>query len=144
MIADLADKLLGSSLTPKRSAREARRASQVEHRHGFGFLLPSINDDPANPSGVGAIAGMSQQWPWMTVHLNVAAAIAAADADAFVSMIVEGPPTAPPCGVFTSRTIGHDKSALVGAIWQVRDNIAFDVGLRAAGVATSAARVASA
>ena len=76
----------------------------------------------------------------MTVHLNVAAAITRQQtADAFVGMILEGPrdwPLRPVAEVFYERDfIGvTTKSALVGAIWQVRDNIAFDVGLRGAQV----------
>lgn len=109
----------------------------------FGFLLPSINDDPANGTAGtgGSLAGIvSQQWPWMTVHLNVAASITRQQtADAFVGMILEGPrdwPLRPVAEVFYERDfVGvTTTSALVGAIWQVRDNIAFDVGLRAAQV----------
>lgn len=106
----------------------------------FGFLLPSINDDSTRGTG-GSLAGIvSQQWPWMTVHLNAAVAITRQQtADAFFGVILEGPrdwPLRPVAEVFYERDFGGvtTKSALVGAIWQVRDNIAFDVGLRAAQV----------
>jgi hypothetical protein len=106
----------------------------------FGFLLPGINDDPSSGTG-GSVAGIvSQQWPWMTVHLNAAVAITRQQtADAFVGVIVEGPrdwPLRPVAEVFHERDFGGvtTTSALVGAIWQVRDNIAFDVGLRGAQV----------
>jgi len=106
----------------------------------FGFLLPSINDDPTSGTG-GSLAGIvSQQWPWMTVHFNAAIAITRQQtADAFVGVIVEGPrdwPLRPVAEVFYERDFGGvtTTSALVGAIWQVRDNIAFDVGLRGAQV----------
>jgi hypothetical protein len=106
----------------------------------FGFLLPSINDDPTNSTG-GSVAGIvSQQWPWLTVHFNAALAITHQQtADAFVGLILEGPhdwPLRPVAEVFYERDFGGvtTKSALVGAIWQVRDNIAFDVGLRGAQV----------
>ena len=106
----------------------------------FGFLLPDINGDPTSGTG-GSLAGIvSQQWPWMTVHLNAAAAITRQQtADVFVGMIVEGPhdwPLRPVAEVFYERDFGgvSTTSALVGAIWQVRDNIAFDVGLRGAQV----------
>jgi len=137
--------LLGSGLFLKAVLREG----SLQGKPGpsiateFGFLFPSINDDPANgPTGTGgSVAGIvSQQWPWMTVHLNVAAAITRQQtADAFVGVILEGPrdwPLRPVAEVFYERDFGGltTKSALVGAIWQVRDNIAFDVGLRAAQV----------
>ena len=106
----------------------------------FGFLLPSINDDPTNSTG-GSVAGIvSQQWPWLTVHFNAALAITHQQtADAFVGLILEGPhdwPLRPVAEVFYERDFGGvtTRSALVGAIWQVRDNIAFDVGLRGAQV----------
>jgi hypothetical protein len=76
----------------------------------------------------------------MTAHLNAAVAITRQQsADAFVGLIVEGPrdwPLRPVAEVFYERDFGGvtTTSALVGAIWQVRDNIAFDVGLSAAQV----------
>jgi hypothetical protein len=104
----------------------------------FGFLLPGINDDPSRGTG-GSVAGIvSQQWPWMTVHLNAAVAITRQQtADAFFGVIVEGPrewPLRPVAEIFYERDFGGltTTSALVGAIWQVRDNIAFDLGLRGA------------
>lgn len=106
----------------------------------FGFLLPSINDDPTRGTGGSLAAIVSQQWPWMTVHLNAAVAVTRQQtADAFVGLIVEGPrdwPLRPVAEVFYERDSGGvtTTSALVGAIWQVRDNIAFDVGLRGAQV----------
>lgn len=137
--------LLGSGLFLKGVLREGSLQGKLGPSIAaeFGFLLPSINDDPANrPTGTGgSVAGIvSQQWPWITMHLNVAAAITRQQtADAFVGMIVEGPrdwPVRPVAEVFYERDfVGvTTTSALVGAIWQVRDNIAFDVGLRAAQV----------
>lgn len=106
----------------------------------FGFLLPSINDDPTRGTG-GSLAGIvSQQWPWLTVHLNAAVAITRQQtADAFFGVILEGPrdwPLRPVAEVFYERDFSGitTTSALVGAIWQVRGNIAFDVGLRGAQV----------
>jgi hypothetical protein len=106
----------------------------------FGFLLPDLNGDPTSGTG-GSVAGIvSQQWPWMTVHLNAAVAFTRQQtADAFVGLIVEGPhdwPLRPVAEVFYERDFGGvtTRSALVGAIWQVRDNIAFDVALRGAQV----------
>ena len=103
----------------------------------FGFLLPGINDEPGTTGG--SVAGIvSQQWSWMTVHLNAAAAITRQQhGDLFLGMIVEGPrrwAVRPVGEVFYERDFAGvtTTSALIGAIWQVRDNLAFDVGLRRA------------
>ena len=76
----------------------------------------------------------------MTVHLNAAVAITRQQtADALFGAILEGPRDwllRPVAEVFYERDFGGvtTTSALVGAIWQVRGNIAFDVGLRGAQV----------
>jgi hypothetical protein len=104
----------------------------------FGLLLPGINDEP----GVGgSVAGIvSQQWPWATVHLNVVAAVTRQQhGDVFVGAIVEGPrewPVRPVAEVFHERDFGRltTTSELIGAIWQVRETLSFDAGLRRARV----------
>jgi hypothetical protein len=104
----------------------------------FGLLLPGINDEP----GVGgSVAGIvSQQWPWATVHLNVVAAVTRQQhGDVFVGAIVEGPrewPVRPVAEVFHERDFGRltTASGLIGAIWQVRETLSFDAGLRRARV----------
>jgi hypothetical protein len=100
----------------------------------FGVLLPGINAQP----GLGAsLAGIvSQRWEWGTIHLNVATALTRDQhADLFLGAIVEGPikwPVRPVVEVFFEDEIRQSRtvSALGGAIWQVRDNLSFDVGLR--------------
>src|SRR5207249_2061629 len=57
------------------------------------------------------------------------------DADLFLSTILEGPhdwPVRPVAEIVYEREFGRAeiKSALVGAIWQIRDDLAVDVGLR--------------
>lgn len=57
----------------------------------------------------------------------------------FIDAIVEGPHewvVRPVAEIFHERNIGQfqTRSALVGAIWQVQDNIAVDFGLRGARV----------
>lgn len=104
----------------------------------IGLLLPGINDEP----GVGgSVAGIvSQQWPWITVHFNVAGAVTRQQhGDVFVGAIVEGPrdwPVRPVAEVFHERDFGGltTTSGLIGAIWQVREALLFDVGLRRARV----------
>jgi len=134
--------LVGNGLFLKAILREGSLQGQLGPSIAteFGFILPDLNGDPTSGTG-GSVAGIvSQQWPWMTVHLNAAIAITRQQtADAFFGVIVEGPhdwPLRPVAEVFYERDFGGvtTTSALVGAIWQVRDNIAFDVGLRGAQV----------
>ena len=100
----------------------------------FGVLLPDSNGD----SGFGAsIAGIvSQRWDWGAIHLNAATALTRDHhADLFLGTIIEGPSkwtVRPVAEVFYEEEFGksHTVSGLVGAIWQVRDDLAFDVGFR--------------
>jgi hypothetical protein len=100
----------------------------------FGVLFP----DSTGENGFGAsIAGIiSQRWDWGAVHFNTAAAITREHhADLFVGTIIEGPAkwkVRPVAEVFYEEEFGqaHTISGLVGAIWQVRENLAVDVGLR--------------
>jgi hypothetical protein len=101
----------------------------------FGFLLPDINN---GQSGVGwsTAAIVSQRWSALTVHFNAEVALTRRqNADLAFSTIVEGPrdwPVRPVAELFYEREFRGSEtgSALVGAIWQVRDNVAFDIGLR--------------
>ena len=100
----------------------------------FGVLLP----DSTGASGVGAsLAGIvSQRWDWGTIHLNAATALTREHhADIFLGAIIEGPSkwsVRPVSEFFVEQAFGqfNTVSALVGLIWQVRDNLSFDVGLR--------------
>jgi len=100
----------------------------------FGVLLPDSSGD----SGVGAsIAGIaSQRWDWGAIHLNAATAVTRDHhGDLFLGTIFEGPSkwkVRPVAEVFYEEEFGksHIVSGLLGAIWQVRDDLAFDVGLR--------------
>jgi hypothetical protein len=100
----------------------------------FGVLLPGINNDRGTGASVAGI--ISQRWEAITVHLNAAAAMTRQQhADLFVSTILEGPhdwQVRPVAELAYERDFGRleTKSALVGAIWQVRDDVALDVGLR--------------
>lgn len=102
----------------------------------LGVLLPGINDEPGVGGSIAGIA--SQRWPWLTVHLNAAAAITRQrHGDLFFSIIAEGPHdwnVRPVAELSCEREFRglRATSGLVGAIWQVRDNVAIDVGLRAA------------
>jgi hypothetical protein len=100
----------------------------------FGVLLPEVNGD----SGVGAsLAGIvSQRWDWGTIHFNAAARLTRQHTgEAFTSIIIEGPSkwtVRPVAEVFYEQEINQSTtiSGLVGLIWQVRDNLSFDVAFR--------------
>ena len=102
----------------------------------FGILLPGIHDERGTGASVAGI--VSQQWSWVTVHFNAAAALTREQhADIFIDAIVEGPhewAVRPVAEFFHERDFGRfqTRSALVGAIWQVKDNLAIDFGLRGA------------
>ena len=104
----------------------------------FGVLLPGINDQ----HGTGAVLNgiVSQRWDWGTVHLNTQIELTRQQhADYFLDSIIEGPHDWPvrPVGEFfyeSDVSLFRSGSALVGAIWQVQDNIAVDFGLRGARV----------
>jgi hypothetical protein len=100
----------------------------------FGVLLP----DSMGNSGVGAsLAGIvSQRWDWGTIHLNVETGLTRDHhADLFLGGIIEGPSSwtiRPVAEFFYEKEFGQAEtvSALIGAIWHVRDDLSFDVGLR--------------
>jgi len=104
----------------------------------FGMLLPGIRGEHGTGASVAGI--VSQRWEWVTLHLNATAAVTRQQhADLFLGVIGEGPhdwPVRPVAELFYERDFGllNTKSALVGAIWQLRDNLAFDIGLRGARV----------
>ena len=100
----------------------------------FGLLLPGLNAEPGTGASLAAI--VSQRWTWGTVHLNVAGALTREHhGDLFVGVIVEGPydwAVRPVAEVFRERDFGGltTTSGLIGAIWQVRENLSLDFGLR--------------
>lgn len=103
-----------------------------------GPWIPEIHGE----TGMGAQTDfiVSYRFCCGTVHLNEQAALTRAHRlNAFSSVILEGSPkltVRPVTEVFAERTIngGSEYSALVGAIWSVRDSLALDLGLRAARV----------
>ena len=100
----------------------------------FGVLLPGINAE----SGFGAsLAGIvSQRWEWGTIHFNVATALTREHrADLFFGTIIEGPAkwtVRPVLEVFFEEEFGRSRTAsgLIGAIWQIKDELSLDVGFR--------------
>src|SRR5262249_9637015 len=79
---------------------------------------------------------VSQRWEWGTMHFNAATSLTREHhADLFVSTIVEGPNSwtvRPVAEVFFEEEFGQSRtiSGLLGAIWKVRDDLSFDVGIR--------------
>ena len=102
------------------------------------LLLPGIGGE----SGTGAsLTGIiSRRWPFVTLHFNAAAAVTRQQhGDLVLDAIIEGPhdwTVRPVAEVFRERDFGGETttSGLIGAIWQVGSNLAFDAALRHAGV----------
>jgi hypothetical protein len=101
----------------------------------FGALLPDIGGSGAGFSFNNII---SQRWDWGTVHFNLEGNLTPDQrGEFFVDAIVEGPhkwTVRPVVEMYSDTVFGQQQtfSALVGAIWQVRDNLAFDAAVRTA------------
>ncbi len=99
----------------------------------FGPLLPNIG---GSSMGFEWEAIVSQRWEWGTVHLNFDPELTRDHHGAlFLDAIIEGPRTwiiRPVLEIYSDSVVSQSQtySALVGATWQVRDNLAFDMGLR--------------
>ncbi len=100
----------------------------------FGALGPGINADTGFGASVDGI--ISQRFDWGTVHFNSQMTLTRDHhADLFLSTIIEGPSqwkVRPVAEIFYEEEFGQSRavSGLIGAIWQVRDDLAFDVGFR--------------
>jgi hypothetical protein len=103
----------------------------------FGLLLPEFGGPGVGVSWNGIV---SQRWDWGTGHFNVEANLTPDQhGELLLDVIIEGPnkwTVRPVFEVYSDSVFGLEQtySVLVGAIWQVRDNLAFDVGLRHAWV----------
>jgi hypothetical protein len=104
----------------------------------FGVLLPEINGTARVGAGWAGI--ISDRWSWGTMHFNFGAALTREQhGDVLVGTIVEGPhdwKIRPVAEVRYEREfdVRETFSGLVGAIWQARDNLSFDFGVRQAWV----------
>jgi hypothetical protein len=100
----------------------------------FGVLLPDSIGDAGYGASVASI--VSQRWDWGTIHWNAAGELTRDQhSDIFSGFIIEGPSkwaVRPVAEIFYEEEFGqsHTISGLIGAIWQVRDNLSFDVGFR--------------
>jgi hypothetical protein len=113
------------------------REGSLQDATEFGILLPGVNDERGTGAILTGIA--SQRWDWGTVHFNAQIALTRGQqhADYFFDTIIEGPhdwPVRPVAEIFYESDVSvfRTRSALVGAIWQVQDNIAVDFGIRGA------------
>ncbi len=103
----------------------------------FGVLFPD-NNSPDSGYGASVAGVVSQRWDWGTIHFNAETAITRQHTgDVFLDSIVEGPSqwkVRPVAEFFYEKEFGRAEtvSALVGLIWQVRDNLSFDIGIREA------------
>jgi hypothetical protein len=133
-----ATSLVGSIASMKTVVREG----SLQQKPGpsvaaeLDVLLPGIHAEPG--AGVGLIGIVSQQWRWATVHFNAEAALTRDQhADYFLDAIVEGShdwAVRPVCEFSYELDVGQfaTHSGLVGAIWQVKDDIAVDFAVRGA------------
>jgi hypothetical protein len=109
----------------------------------FGPLLPGFRADEGYGAHLGGI--VSQRWDWGTINWNLQGEYTRDHhADAFMGAIIEGPDkwkVRPVAEFFYEEKIGVSRtlSGLVGAIWQVRDDLAFDVAVRHAVVSDAGA-----
>lgn len=124
------------------SLKQLHRAGSLQGGSGLsvasecGILLPTYHGE----SGMGATCAgiVSQRWQAAAVHLNGALVLDRKhEWHRVLGVIVEGPdawPVRPVLEIFGDRDNGggHTNSALLGLIWRARDNLAFDVGVRAA------------
>ena len=103
----------------------------------FGPLLPNVGEPGVGFEWEGIV---SQRWEWGAVHLNVWTELTREQrGEVHFDGIIEGPHTwtlRPVLEVYSDTVFNQTQtySALVGAIWQVRDELAFDVAFRYAQV----------
>jgi len=113
----------------------------------FGPLLPQLGEGGTGFSWAGIV---SQRFDFGTAHLNVEANLTRDQLpEAFFDVILEGPANwkiRPVMELYYDRVFRETeaRSALLGAIWQVRDDLSFDAAFRHAvvnGVAVAEVRV---
>jgi hypothetical protein len=121
-------------------AKTILREGSLQEKEGpsiaaeFSILLPGIGIQ--NGAGFEWTGIVSQRWEWGTAHFNIAGMFTRDGTAGFFSgLILEGPDrwaVRPVAEVTYEREfgIGEEYSALVGAIWQVSDHLAFDLGYR--------------
>jgi len=129
------------------SLKAILREGSLQDRAGLsvatelGLLLPGVNEQQGFGASLAAIAG--QRWDWGAIHVNLAVSLSRENrGEVFFGTIIEGPSrwTVRPVAELVYQRefgIGEEAALLVGAIWQVKDNLAFDVAVRQAQVNAS-------
>jgi hypothetical protein len=126
------------------SVKSVVQEGSLQEKSGWSFasegsiLLPGINaEDGAGFEWTGIA---SRRWDWGMVHFNVAPELTRdRRLGIFTGVILEGPddwPVRPVAEVNYQREFSttEETSILVGAIWKVREHLAFDLGFRHAWV----------
>jgi hypothetical protein len=120
------------------------REGSLQEKEGWSLateitaLLPGINADDGAGFELTGIA--SRRWDWGSIHFNIAAELTRDQRlGTFLGAIIEGPddwPVRPVAEVNYAREFStqEETSILVGAIWKVREHLAFDIGYRHAWV----------
>ena len=120
------------------------RQGSLQDKEGWSLgteasvLLPGIHDQDGAGFELTGIA--SRRWNWGTLHINVATELTRDQRlGTFLGAILEGPdawPVRPVAEVNYQREFPRheETSVLAGAIWKVRDHLAFDLGFRHAWV----------
>lgn len=120
------------------------REGSLQEKEGWSLateasiLLPGINAEDGAGFELTGIA--SNRWDWGTIHINIAAELTRDQRlGTFIGGIIEGPddwPVRPVAEVNYQRSFRTEEetSALLGAIWKVKDHLAFDLGFRHAWV----------
>jgi hypothetical protein len=124
------------------SLKEVLREGVLQDQAGpsvateISLLLPEVHGD--NGTGASVAGIVSQRNELATAHVNAALQWARKhEPGAFLGVIIEGPhawAVRPVAELFGEQVSGAPRgsSGLVGAIWRVRDNLSFDVGVRRA------------
>jgi hypothetical protein len=129
-------RLVGNALSVKTILKEG----SLQEKDGASIaletslLLPGINDE--NGAGVEITGIVGQKFSWGAVHVNLAGALTRDHhGEIFFGTILEGPDKWPvrPVAEFVYERAGgrHEETALLGgAIWEVKDGLAFDAAIR--------------
>jgi hypothetical protein len=120
------------------------REGSLQEKEGWSLatevtaLLPGINTQDGAGFELAGIA--SNRWEWGTIHINIAPELTRDHRlGIFTGLIIEGPDdwtVRPAAEVNYQREFSthEETSVLLGAIWKVRDHLAFDLGFRHAWV----------
>lgn len=131
----------GSQLSEAQlDAKAVLREGSLQDKDGpslgteFSVLMPGIGTEDGAGFEWAGIA--SQRWDWGTIHFNIAGLLSRdARGGVFSGLILEGPsrwPVRPVAELTYEHVFGGDEQygGLVGAIWQLGDHLALDLGFR--------------